>query len=307
MNNVINKFLLAGDKFMPRGPFTKHKQRIQKFKETGDANYIYKNELDKACFAHDAAYSDCKDLIKRTAADKIFKNRAFNIVKDPKYDGYQRGLASMVYKFFDKKSKGSGAEHVNTKLIPQNEQLADEIHKPIIRKFDKRKVYSSFKDNIWAADLADMQLLSKYNKGIRFLLCVIDIFSKYAWVVPLKDKKSISIVKAFQSILKQSNRKPNKIWVDKGSEFYNAYFKKWLRDNDLVMYSIHNEGKSVVAERFIRMIKSKIYKYMTSISKNVYIDKLDDIVNEYNNSYHTTIKMKPIDVKDNTYINTSEK
>ena len=152
-----------------------------------------------------------------------------------------------------------------------------------------------------------MQLLSKCNKGIRFLLCVIDIFSKYAWVVPLKDKKGISIVKAFQSILKQSNsRKPNKIWVDKGSEFYDAYFKEWLRDNDIVMYSTHNEGKSVVAERFIRKLKSKIYKYMTSISKNVYIDKLDDIVDEYNNIYHTTIKMKPIDVKDNTYINTSK-
>ena len=148
-----------------------------------------------------------------------------------------------------------------------------------------------------------MQLLSKYNKGIRLLLCVTDIFSKYAWVVPLKDRKGINIVKAFQSILKQSNRKPNKIWVDKGSEFYNAYFKKWLRDNDIVMYSTHNEGKSVVAERFIRTLKSKIYKYMTSISKNVYIDKLDDIVDEYNNTYHTTIKMKPIDVKDNTYIN----
>ena len=140
--------------------------------------------------------------------------------------------------------------------------------------------------------LADMQLLSKYNKGIRFLLRVIDIFSKYAWVVILKDKKCISIVKAFQIILKQSNRKPNKIWVDKGSEFYNSYFKKWLRDND-VMYSTHNEGKSVVAERFIRTLKGKIYKYMTSISKNVYIDKLDDIVDEYNNTYHTTIKMKP--------------
>ena len=152
-----------------------------------------------------------------------------------------------------------------------------------------------------------MQLLSKYNKGIRFLLCVIDILSKYAWVVPLKDKKGISIVKAFQSILKQSNRKPNKIWVDKGSEFYNAYFKNWLRDNDTVMYSTHNEEKSVVAERYIRTIKSKIYKYMTSISKNVYIDKLDDIVNECNNIYHTTIKMKPIGVKDNTYINTSKK
>ena len=202
-----------------------------------------------------------------------------------------------------KKSVGSGAKRVNTKITPQNEQLAEEIHKPIIRKFKKRKVYSTFKDNIWGVDLADMQLLSKYNKGIRFLLCVIDIFSKYAWVVPLKDNKGISIVKAFQIILKQSNRKPNKIWVDKGSEFYNAYFKKWLRDNDIVIYSTHNEGKSVVAERFIRPLKSKIYKYMTSISKNVYIDKLDDIVDEYNNTYHTTIKMKPIDVKDNTYIN----
>ena len=210
-------------------------------------------------------------------------------------------LASMVCKFFDSKVSGSGA-----KLIPENEQLANELHKPIIRKFEKRKVYSTFKDNIWGVDLADIQLLSKYNKGIRFLLCVIDIFSNYAWVVPLKDEKGISIVKAFQSILKQSNRKPNRIWVDKGSEFYNAYFKEWLRDNDIVMYSTHNEGKSVVAERFIRTLKGKIYKYMTSISKNVYIDKLDDIVDEYNNTYHTTIKMRPIDVKDKTYINTSK-
>ena len=320
MSNVTNKFLLAGDKFMPEmhlrqpqftystcGPFTKHKQRIQKFKEIGNTNYIYKKELDKACFTHDAAaYSDSKDLTKRTVADKILRNRVFNIAKDPKYDGYQRGLASMVYKFFDKKSKGSGVKHVNTKLTPQNQQLAEELHKPIIRKFEKRKVHAAFKDNIWDADLANIQLLSRYNKRIRFLLCVIDIFSKYAWLVPLKDKKDISIVKAFQIILKQSNRKPNKIWVDKDSEFYNAFLKKWLRDNDIVMYSTHNEGKSVVAERFIRTLKSKIYKYMTSISKNVYIDKLDDIVNKYNNTYHTTIKMKPIDVKDNTYINTGK-
>ena len=211
MNN-INKFLLAGDKFMPEmhlkqlqftysacGPFAKHKQRIQKFKETGDTNYIYKNELDKACFAHDAAYSDSKDLTKRTVADKILRDKGFNIAKDPKYDGYQRGLASIVYKFFDKKSEG---RDVNTKLALQNQQLAEELHKPIIRKFEKRKVHAAFKDNIWDADLADMQLLSRYNKGIRFLLCVIDIFSKYAWVVPLKDKKGVSIVTAFQSILK---------------------------------------------------------------------------------------------------------
>ena len=111
---------------------------------------------------------------------------------------------------------------------------------------------------------------------------------------------------AFQIILKQSNKKPNKIWVDKGSELYNVSFKKWLQDNDIVMDSTNNEGKSVVAERSIRTLKSRIYKYMTSISKNVYIDKLDDIVDEYNNTYHTTIIMKPIDVKDNTYINTNK-
>ena len=173
MGQITNKFLLAGDRFMPEmhlrqlqftysacGPFTKHKQRIQKFKETGDTNYIYKNELDKACFAHDAAYSDSKDLTKRTVADKILRDKAFNIAKNPKCDGYQRGLASMVYKFLhskvalpDKKSEGSG---VNTKLAPQNRQLAEELHQSIIKKFEKRKVHTTFKDNIWGADLADM-------------------------------------------------------------------------------------------------------------------------------------------------------
>ena len=107
----------------------------------------------------------------------------------------------------------------------------------------------------------------------------------------------------FKIKLKESDRRPNKIWVDKESEFYSNSFKKWLRDNDIEMHSTNNEGKSVVAERFIRTLKNKIYKYMTSISKNVYIDKLGDIVDEYNNTYHTSIKMKPVDVKDNTYIN----
>ena len=199
MNNVINKFLLTADKFMPEthlkdltlgtysacGPFNKHKGRINKFIQTGDTNYIYINELDKACFAHDAAYSDYKDIKSRTAADKILRDKAYKIAKDPKYCGSQRGLASMVYKFF---------------------------------------------------------------------------------------------------------------------EFYNRSMKSWLEKNDIEMYSAHNEGKSVVAERFIWTIKKKIYKYMTSILKNLYIDKLDDIVHKYSNKKHRTIKMKPIDVKDNTYI-----
>ena len=121
MNEINNKFLLAGNKFMPEmhlkqtgftysacGPFTKNKERIQKFKETGDTSYIYKNELDKACFQHDMAYRDFKDLKRRTFSDDVLRNKAFNITKNPKYDGYQRGLASMVYNFFDKKSKGNG-------------------------------------------------------------------------------------------------------------------------------------------------------------------------------------------------------
>ena len=122
----------------------------------------------------------------------------------------------------------------------------------------------------------------------------------------MKDKKGVSIVNAFEKVLDKSRSKPNKIWQDKGSEFYNSSFKKWLKDNDIEMYSIHNEGKSVVAERFIRTLKNKIYKYMTAISKNVYIDKLDDIVNEYNNAYHRTIKMKPVDVRDNTCIDSNK-
>ena len=136
MNHVINRFLLTGDQFMPEmhlrqpqftysacGPFTKKKERIQKFKETGDSRYIYKNELDKACFQHDIAYGDFKDLEKRTAADKVLRDKAFNIAKDLKYDGYQRGLASMAYNFFDKNTAGSGI-----KSMPQNEKLAEELH-----------------------------------------------------------------------------------------------------------------------------------------------------------------------------------
>ena len=129
-------------------------------------------------------------------------------------------------------------------------------------------------------------------------MCVIDIFTKYAWAVPFKDEKGISIVNASQKILDKSRRNSNKIWVGKGSEFSNNSFKKWLKDNDVEMYSIYNEGESAVAERFIRTLKTKTYKYMTSVSKNMYIDKLDDIVDEYNNTYQKTIEMKPVDVKD---------
>ena len=128
-----------------------------------------------------------------------------------------------------------------------------------------------------------MQSLTKYNKGIKYLLCAIDLFSKNAWVVPLKDKKGSSIVNAFQTVISKG-RKPNKVWVDQGSECYNNSFKEFLKINNIEIYSTYNEGKSVVAERFIRTLKSKIYKHMAAVSNNVYFYVLDGIVDKYNNS-----------------------
>ena len=165
-------------------------------------------------------------------------------------------------------------------------------------------MYSFFKGNTWGVDLADMQSLSRYNKGFKYLLCAIDLFSKYAWVIPVKDKKGTSIVNAFKKLI--LNRKLNKIWVDQGNEFYNNTFKDFLKINNIEMYSTFNEGKSVVAERFIRTLKNKIFKHMTAISKNVYIDVLDDIVNKYNNAVHRIIKIKPINVTNDSYAEYNE-
>ena len=153
MNNIINRFLLPGDKFMPEmhlrqtqfvysacGPLTRHKERIKKFKQTGDTRYIYRNELDKACFQHDSTHADHKDLINRTKSDKVLRDKAYIIASNPEYDGYQRGLASMVYKFFDKKSMGSGiAKPSSLKHVAKDSSLilADELHKPVIKKFNK--------------------------------------------------------------------------------------------------------------------------------------------------------------------------
>ena len=179
---MVYKFLLTGDRFMPEvhlkqpgftysafGPYTKNKQRIQQLKITGDTKYIYKNELDKACFQHDLAYGDFKDLARRTAQDNVLRDKAFNVAKNAKYDEYQRGLASIVYNFFDKKQR-------QWYCYAKNQPLTEELHKSTTRKFKRGRVDSSFKGNICVVDLADMQLISKFNKVIRFLLCVIDIF-----------------------------------------------------------------------------------------------------------------------------------
>ena len=147
-----------------------------------------------------------------------------------------------------------------------------------------------------------MQSLSKYSKGIKYLLCAIDLISKYAWVVPLKDKRGIIIENTFQKILNSSNRKPNKMWVDQGGEFHNKLLKRSLKINNVEMYSAYNEEKSVVGERFVRTLKN----HMTAVSKHVYFDVLDNIVNKCNNTVHRTIKMKPIDITSDSYAEYNE-
>ena len=201
---------------MPVDPLLKTKKGIEKFIQTGNTDFTYRNELDKACFQHDLACGKSKVLRKRTQSDKGLRDKWLKIASHPKYDGHQRGLALIVYKFFDRKSSGSGV------ATEPNYQLANELHKPIIKKFKKRKFYSSFRDNICDVDLADMQSLSKYNKRIKYLLCAIDLFSKYAWIFRIKDKKEVSIVNAFHKIISKG-RKPNKIWVNQDSEFYNKF------------------------------------------------------------------------------------
>ena len=218
--------------------------------QTKNTDFIYKNYLNKVCFQHDMAYGKSKYLAKRTHWNKVLSDKEFKIASDPKHDGYQRGLVSMVYRFLDKKSAESG---VATK---PNQQLVNKLHEQIIRRFKRRKVYSSLRDNIWGVDFADMQSLRKYNKGIKYLLCVSDLRSKYAWAVPWKDKRGISVVNAFQKILDSSNRKPNKIWIHQGGEFYNNFLKRFLKMNKIEMCSTYSEGKSVVAERFIRTLKN---------------------------------------------------
>ena len=184
----------------------------------------------------------------------------------------------MVYKFFDKRSSGGCVDtSLGSKSATEpNYQLRNELHKQIIRKFMKRKLYSSFRDNIWGVDLADIQSLSKYSKGIKYLLCAIDLFSKYAWIVPWKDKREVRIVNAFQKIISKG-RRPNKTWVDQGGEFYNNLFKSFLKIKIIDMYSTYNEEKSVVADRFVRTLKNKIFKHLKPVSKNVYSDILHDI------------------------------
>ena len=178
-----------------------------------------------------------------------------------------------------------------------SQQLAEELHKPITRNFRKRRVISYGIEKIWAGDLVEIQKYSKWNKGIKYLLTVIDVFSKYGWIVPLKDKKTESVSLAFDLIFKKSKRKPERLWTDKGSEFISKHFKEFLKKNNITLYHSENEEKSSIVERWNKTMKNKMWRMFSANNNTVYWDKLDKLVDDYNNTYHSSIEMTPTEAR----------
>ena len=175
-----------------------------------------------------------------------------------------------------------------------SQQLAEELHKPITRNFRKRRVISKKGiDKIWAADLVEIQKFSKWNKGVKYLLMVIDVFSKYGWIVPLKDKKTESVSLAFDEIFKKSKRKPTMLWTDEGSEFISKHFKEFLKKNKIKLYHTENEEKSSIVERWNKTMKNRMWRMFSANNSTVYWEKLDKLVDDYNNTYHSSIKITP--------------
>ena len=174
------------------------------------------------------------------------------------------------------------------------EKLANELHKPIKRNFTRRRVITHHSDEIWCSDLVEMQQFSKWNKGYRYLLMILDVFSKYGWIVPLKNKKGETVADALKTILKKG-RKPKYLWTDNGKEYYNKHVKELLDKNKITLYSTENYEKSSVCERWNRTIKTKMWKQFTIQGNTMYLEILPKILKQYNNTRHSSTKMSPIE------------
>ena len=232
------------------------------------------NRVDKAAYNHDICYLKNDDTATRNAVcDKNMLKELKGIYNPTIRERMELGLIS------NKNKSKIWMGCVRKKKVSI---LAEELHKPVKGKFNRLRVLVNGIDKIWAAYLADMKAFSKFNKGFNFLLLVIDIFSKYGWIIPLKNKEGKTVASALKTIFKE--RKPEKMWVDKGKEFYNKDVKALIE-----LYSTENEEKSSVVERWIRTMKEKMWKYFTDHSTNVYIDILPDLVKDYNNTKHSSI------------------
>ena len=246
------------------------------------------DRVDKAAYTHDLAYNQYSDTASRNAADRLMVTELNNISNPTIRERIERAIVKPILS--TKANLGLGLASSDSKTPPKwTDKLADELHRPVVRHFPKRKVYVKAIDQIWAADLIDMQAFAEYNDGVKYLLSVIDIFSKYGFIVPLKDKSGKSVFDAFIKIFKTSGRKPEKLWIDKGKEFYN----KDVKSLGVELYSTENEEKSSIIERWNRTMKEQMFKYFTANSTRKYIDVLESMVNKYNNTRHSSIKMTP--------------
>ena len=285
INNLPVEMHLLGHNFT--GPGTKLNKRLNADLTPKEWSKPI-NRIDKAAYHHDICYLKNNDTATRNAVcDKNMLEEMKNIYNPTLRERMERGLVSTL--IGTKKRFGWGVT-TGTGYIKKKKfsTLAEELHKPVKRKFKKRQVLVSGIDKIWGADLADMTALSKDNEGVNFLL-VIDIFSKYGWIVPLKNKKGETVANALKLIFKEG-RRPGKLWTDKGREFYNKNVK------DLVeLYSTENEEKSSIVERWIRTMKDKMWKYFTDNNTYNYMGALPDLLEDYNNTVHSSTKFSPVD------------
>ena len=222
----------------------------------------------------------------------VMEKKLASIYLDPSHPASFGGLDA-VYRAVNEKG-GSKISHKQVKDWLSQQDVYT-LHKPARRHYKRSRVIVPGIDAQFQADLCDVQNLSGYNKGYKYLLTCVDIFSKYAWVVPLKTKQGQELVKVFRTIL-SSGRKPSKLQTDQGTEFLNRVFQKFLRDHDIDFFTVNSGLKASVIERFNRTFKNKMYKYFTAKNTLTYIDVLPQLVKSYNNTYHRSIKMKPSQV-----------
>ena len=280
---------LPGHKYT--GPYNDLENQVR-YDNQGNILEIYDKptgKTDAIAMQHDVDYSICKDDKKcKHQADKKMVRALDAVPWNEKQWGHF--LARNTINTKRKLGLGTGKKK-NAQNLAWQEKLADELHKPIRRNFPKRRVIFHNVDDIWCSDLVDMQKLSKWNKGYKYLLMVLDLFSKYGWIVPLKTKTGLEVSKAFENIFKKG--KPKKLWVNKGKEYYNKNMLDLLAKNNIKIYSTENEEKSSVCERWNRTIKEKMYKRFTMQNNTVYIEILPKILSSYNNSKNRSIGVTP--------------
>ena len=247
--------------------------------------YIQKpsGNTDAICAQHDVDYTLAKNLKDKHIADE----KMIKAINELPYNQQQYGTFLVKNIIRSKRKLGLGVEN-------HNKILSEELHKPKRKNFPRRRIIVNNINEIFAADLVEMQKFAKLNKGYRYLITCIDIFSKFAWVIPLKDKRGITIKNALEKIF--NKRKPKFLWTDNGKEFYNKQVQDLLNENNIKLYSTNNsEIKSAVIERFNRTFKNMMYKKFTENNNTIFYNILDELVNNYNNKYHSTIKMSPIE------------